>query len=304
MIRKTKPSDLRGNFDRKKYFEGWFHKIYSQEHRASFVIIYGYTTGDTPAKFGFIQVHLPNQEPRILYFDRSEVSCDPNQHRVCMGVNELSLERMKIRTEELIIDLHFGKNDPIRTVKNSMGYHYFIPNLPCYHAVCNLSHTVSGEIRTTNDQFSFKAETGYLEKNWGTSFPENYQWLHAIAPNDPATSLLFSQAEIGWFGNQFQRHVGYIRIKNEVVDFRRLKDVSIRSEQVESNKQRIHIRSRELDLEITIITDQQVFLLGPEDGTLRRNIGHYADAQVELRITRGSETTKLNLVGNFEDMKG
>lgn len=304
MLRKKRPSDLRGEFDRTNYFEGWFHKIYSTKHRASFVIIYGYTTGHSADKFGFIQVHIPNQEPRILYFDKSEVRCDPNQHRLEMGEHELSLEGMNIRTEEFVIDLCFSKNEPIRTVKNSMGYHYFIPNLPCYHAVCNPFHTVSGEIRTTDSQYCFERETGYLEKNWGTSFPEKYLWLHAIDQNDPEMSLLFSQAEIGWFGNTFQRHVGYIRTKDDVVDFRGLKDFRIRIQQIESNKQHILLNSRDLDVEIIVQTDQHICLLGPEQGKLSRKIVHHADVQVEMLMTRGSDTTKLRLIGNYENVQG
>ncbi len=81
-----------------------------------------------------------------------------------------------------------------------MGYSYYIPTLPCYHSVLNKSHLISGEIQYPDNNYLLDNALGYMEKNWGTSFPDNYFWMHAVDPTNPSISLLFSQAEIKWLG--------------------------------------------------------------------------------------------------------
>lgn len=298
----NKPSSLQGGFDRKKYFEGWFHKIYSAKYKASIILIYGYTTGNSAKKFGFIQVHIPNQKVLIMYFDKNEVFCDPNQHIVRMGEHILTTNKIDIKTQEIDIQLHLTDNQSIHTFKNSMGYSYVIPNLPCYHAILNKSHFVSGEINTKNTSFVMNQDMGYLEKNWGTSFPENYIWLHAVDPNNVEVNLLFSQAEIKWMGSTFLRHLGYLNFENECIDLRQLKNSVVSCSFVSSKKQLIHISSKLIELEISIILGQQVLFKGPEDGALQRDIIHYTDAIIEVKLKRNSETRLFSLVGNFENI--
>jgi tocopherol cyclase len=304
MLSRYRPTRFRGHFDRSNFFEGWFHKIYSERHQASFVIIYGYTTGDSDDRFGFMQIHVPKQEPTILYFKREEVNCDRKKHEVRLGSNVFSLNEIHVHTEELTINLKFSGNNPLKTIKNSMGYHYFIPNLPCYHAVCNASHMVTGEVCAKSGRYFLQDETAYLEKNWGTSFPNQYVWLHAIDPLNPESSLLLSQAEIHWLGKKFLRHVGYLCLNGKQIDMRLMKRVESKFDEKNSDSQLIQFKSRDHELLISIETTQQVTFLGPEDGALRRKIVHYADAQVVMQLKQGKQTRSINLVGNYENVQG
>lgn len=299
----NKPSSLQGSFDRKKYFEGWFHKIYSAKYKTSFILIYGYTTGNSDKKFGFIQVHIPNQQVLIMYFDKNEVFCDPNKHVVRMGEHIFTSNKIDINTKEMGIQLHLTDNQSIRTFKNSMGYNYVIPNLPCYHAILNKSHLVSGEIRTEKTNFVMDQDMGYLEKNWGTSFPENYIWLHAVDPTNAEVNLLFSQAEIKWMGGAFLRHLGYLNFENECIDLRQLENPIVSNSFVNPEKQLIHISSKLIELEISIVLGEQVLFKGPEDGALQRDIIHYTDAIIEVKLKRNSVTRLFRLVGNFENVQ-
>jgi tocopherol cyclase len=303
MLSIKKPSNLQGNFDRIKYFEGWFHKIYSAKYNASFILIYGYATGNSTNKFGFIQVHIPNQQPLVMYFNKNEIICDSNQHSVQMGEHIFTTNKIDINTKEIGIQLHLNDNQPINTFKNSMGYNYVIPNLPCYHAILNKSHNVSGEIRAGDTSFVMNQEKGYLEKNWGTSFPDNYIWLHAVDPTNSDVNLLFSQAEIKWMGQTFLRHLGYLNFENECIDFRQLKNAVVSNSSISPVKQLIRISSKLIELDISIILGQQIIFKGPEDGALRRDIVHFTDAFIEIKLKRNSETKKFSLVGNFENVR-
>ncbi len=302
MLGKYKPSSLQGNFKRNKYFEGWFQKVYSTQHKSSFIIIYGYATRNSIDTFGFIQVLIPSKLPEIIYFSKNEVYCDPSQHIVCMGNNILTTHVIKIKTNDLLIDLYLKNNNPIKTFKNSMGYHYFIPYLPCYHSVLNSSHYVSGKIDYMQASYSLHNESGYLEKNWGTSFPENYFWLHAVDPNNSQVSLLFSQAEIKWLGNKFIRHIGHFRFDGKEIDLRNYNKINISNLIFSDSNYEFRIISRKIQMDISIITRNKVLFKGPENGSLTRNILHHTDAIININLKEDNKIRVFQLVGNFENI--
>lgn len=298
------PTHLRGNFQQGNYFEGWFQKIYSAEHNASFIIIYGYATQNSIESFGFIQLLLPDGEPRFLYFHKNEVSCDPTRHVFKMGRQILSTEAICIQCNDINIQLNLLGNKPIRTLKNSMGYTYFVPGLPCYHAVLNPSHQVSGTIQAGQHHYSLDRATGYLEKNWGNSFPKSYFWMHAVDPLNPKISMLFSRAEIKWMGYNFIRHVGYFNNDGSALDLRLFKDFQLRTAAAEQNQRLLRLGTKEVQLEVGIKHGKKVMFKGPANGNLSRTIPHHADAQVEVSLNQNGNPRTFRLKGNFEQIGG
>jgi hypothetical protein len=297
-----KPSGLRGKFGRHKYFEGWFQKVYSVEHNASFIVIYGYATQNAPDKFGFIQIYIPRQAPHILYFNKDEISCDPRNHSVWMGDNLLTTKSMNIASDDISLKLAMKNNHPIPTFKNSMGYAYYVPTLPCYHSVMNVSHHVSGEIHTANQSYQLEHELGYMEKNWGTSFPKRYCWLQAVDPLDSRTSLLFSQAEIDWIGSSFLRHVGHLRFDGKHIDLRELRKCTISNSILDETNHSIQLSGKNITLEIHISFQEKVIFKGPTDGNMSRDIIHHTDARIQVMLNQHGSLQEFTLVGNYENL--
>jgi tocopherol cyclase len=302
MLGKYKPSSLRGNFERSRFFEGWFQKVFSKQHNASFLLIYGYATRNSNDKFGFLQVLIPNQPPLIVYFPKDEVSCHVKSHVFRMGNNIFTTESIRITTSDLGIDLNLTNNHPIKSFKNSMGYAYYIPNLPCYHSVLNTSQIVFGEIRHKGEHYVLENEMGYLEKNWGISFPESYFWVHAVDPTDPNISLLFSRAEIVWLGKIFIKHVGHLRFDGKQIDLRELKNFTFSNIIDGPENQTIQIRSVSIQLDIGLGFGTKVHFQGPNDGELSRAICHQSDAKIEVSLTWKNTIRSFQMVGNFENI--
>jgi hypothetical protein len=302
MLEKYKPNSIRGNFERNKYFEGWFQKVYSKEHNASFILIYGYATQNSDDHFGFLQVLVPDQEPEIAYFPKYEVSCDIEQHIFRLGHNLLTKESIHINTHSFSIDLKLKNLHPLRTFKNSMGYAYFIPNLPCYHSVLTTAQNVSGEIQHNGVYYSLNNGMGYLEKNWGTTFPESYFWIHAVDPNNPARSLLFSKAKIVWLGKTYIKHVGYLCLDGQQIELRELKNFSVSNSNVSPENQIIQMRSASAQIDLSLDYGREVVFHGPKDGALSRLIQHKTDVKIEVLLNYENRKHKYQMVGNFEDI--
>lgn len=302
MLARFIPSGLRGTVNRHNFFEGWFQKVYSIEHRASVVIIYGYATKNPPERFGFIQILVPGEYPISYYFPKEEVTMDPTNHIVRMGKNLLSIKELLISTELIQINLKMSVTYPIRGLKNSMGYSYYLPNLPCYHAVLNPAHFVSGTIQINGRSTVLTNERGYLEKNWGISFPQDYLWLHALDPTDSGVSVLFSHASIEWMGKSFDKHLGHIRFRGTEIDLRELRHVDIRCVKKSPSEYRISLISKTITLVIEVESVRQVVFKGPNSGKLSRDILHHADSNIFITLTSESHNESFKLIGNFEDI--
>lgn len=302
MLEKYKPNSIRGTFERNKFFEGWFQKVYSKAHKASFILIYGYATHNSDDEFGFLQILIPNQTPEIVYFPKNEVACDIEKHIFRMGKNLLTTELIRIEINGLSIDLNMNNTQTFRTFKNSMGYTYFIPNLPCYHSVLNSAQSVSGEIKHQGQCYTFDHEMGYLEKNWGTTFPESYFWVHAIDPNNPAISLLFSRAKIVWLGKTYIKHVGYLCFAGQQIELRALKNVTVSNSSISPENRSIQIRSAAAQLDLALEFGREVQFKGPKDGALSRMIAHQTDAKVEVSLTYENRKHQFQMVGNYENI--
>jgi hypothetical protein len=183
-----------------------------------------------------------------------------------------------------------------------MGYTYFIPNLPCYHSVLNTAQSVSGEIQHKGLCYTLDHEMGYLEKNWGTTFPENYFWVHAIDPNNPAISLLFSRAKIVWLGKTYIKHVGYFSFDGQQIELRELKNFSVSNSNHGPENRIIQIRSASAHLDLALECGSEVLFKGPKDGALSRIIQHQTDASIKVSLTYENRSHQFQMVGNFEDI--
>ena len=44
--------------------------------------------------------------------------------------------------------------------------------MECYHGIVSMDHTVNGLIEINNEKIDFSEGRGYIEKDWGRSFPQ------------------------------------------------------------------------------------------------------------------------------------
>jgi hypothetical protein len=285
---------------KKKYFEGWFQKIYSHEHHVSFILIYGMATGHSADKKGFIQLHIPNQEHTIYTFNESDVAFSSHEHRVEFGENVFSENRIYLHAADVQLDLDITNLQPKNIRRNTMGGYYFIPNLPCYHAVVNEVQEVSGEIHFNRGSYTIRGAKGYLEKNWGTSFPEEYLWMHAFDSHNSSNQLLFSLANVKWMGRTYTKHVGYLKFNDIRIDL--LQKSFIQVDRPTETHQRIRISNTKVTLEITVKLLDGIHFKAPEKGVLQRSIMHHNDVFFHVRLSMGSFTHDIEMTGNYENM--
>jgi hypothetical protein len=86
-----------------------------------------------------------------------------------------------------------------------MGPYSWIPTMQCYHHVLSMKYHIHGSIKINQDENITISGIGYLEKDWGHSFPSIWIWGQANQwenlPSTSSASLFFSLALIPWYFN-------------------------------------------------------------------------------------------------------
>jgi len=69
-----------------------------------------------------------------------------------------------------------------------MGWYAWVPRMECYHAVLGFDHIITGNLQIDHHVLDFTNGRGYIEKDWGKSFPKGYVWMQSNHFQDPGIS--------------------------------------------------------------------------------------------------------------------
>jgi hypothetical protein len=70
-----------------------------------------------------------------------------------------------------------------------------------------MNHILHGKLQINHEEINFNDGKGYIEKDWGTSFPKKYIWIQSNNFENRNTSIFFSAADIPFMNSSF---FGYI----------------------------------------------------------------------------------------------
>lgn len=196
--------------ERPPFFEGWYYKIVDASEQFRFAIIPGIFWSSRPHSFiqvldgisGETTYHTYPVEAFWPAGDRFEIHVGPSR----FTLNEIDL-LIDSPEQRLRGTLTFGSVSPWPVTLASpgiMGWYAWVPFMECYHGVLSLDHTIHGRLEVGGEAISFDDGRGYIEKDWGRSFPEAWIWLQSNHFQAPGTSLTASIAIIPWILQAFR----------------------------------------------------------------------------------------------------
>lgn len=106
---------------------------------------------------------------------------------------------LKIDYPEVQGEVHYSNLLPLRS--HIMGPFHFLP-MQCNHEVVSMRHTLQGGFKVHGNLIDLNKGLGYIEGDYGRSFPKEYLWLHC---NDFSNilSIMVSVADIPFCGLHF-----------------------------------------------------------------------------------------------------
>ena len=182
MIRKIQalfnPEQFQGWYKNKRYFEGWYYKIVDASEQYAFAFIPGINMDNDGNKSAFIQV-LDGKKKKSK-FHKFRYDCflaRPGKLDIRIEDNRFTADRVFLNLPEIKGEFEFTGNVPWPSplyAPGIMGPYTFVPFMECYHGIVSMDHTIMGNLILNQKHISFDHGRGYIEKDWGRSFPTAY----------------------------------------------------------------------------------------------------------------------------------
>ncbi len=276
----------------KTYFEGWYYKQVdvTRTHTISFIPSVSFTRGERSA---FLQVIYHNGDhliTDIVKCDISKFSAASDRFFVTLDKSTFSDRALSINFggETLIIEgkidfsgftrLNYSVLNP-----NIMGFFSYMPFLTCKHGVLSMNHSLSGTLNINGQAISFDDGLGYVEKDWGSSFPEKYIWIQCNHFSTANTSLFFSFASTPILFMKLSGFVCNLLFENKQYRFATYTGAKLDFKN-EHDKVEIALKDKNYILKIVAFSKASTELFAPFNGAMSRKIKESLKGNIKIAL--------------------
>jgi len=281
----------------KNYFEGWYFKNVSRDMSHAMAFIPGISYSDDP--HSFVQF-IDGIDGRSAYFryKTGEFESDRRRFLTRIGDSEFSAEEINLKLQNAEWQIE-GKlqYDGITKLRRSllmpgiMGWYSYVPSMECNHGVVSVNHGISGSVSVNGTVYDFSGGNGYIEKDWGVSFPESWLWLQCNNFASADTSIMISIAKIPWRGRYFIGLISFLMTGGNIEVFATYNNASVVSlRQASREVTEIIIRKRRKKLAVTVKKSSSGTIVAPVQGKMTNMIRESIDSDVSFVYDNGAGT--------------
>lgn len=286
------PEIFQGKYKRKNYFEGWYYKIVSKDKNYSLAFIPGIAYNKKGVGNAFIQfIDSRNYETKYIRFPLSKFNYSEKILDINIGDNFFSREKIILNIKENNFNafgtLSFSKIETFPkslTRPGIMGPFGFVPFMECYHGVINIDQKIKGSLVINDNKINFDGGSGYIEKDWGTSFPKWWIWMQCNQFENENSSLMFSVAKIPWIKRYFVGFLAFLKIKDKIYLFATYTGAKIRVLEYKNGKIKIIIKDRKYSLLIVGKYNKSGVLKAPKNGLMDRKISESISSIIKVSL--------------------
>ena len=286
----------------KKFFEGWYYKIVDNSQTNAFAIIPGIAMDENGNKQSFIQVlDGKNLKADYFKFDSNEFKPTPKKHDLYIAENHFSMTDISLNLPNLQGTLIFKNLFPWSNTFLSpgiMGPYSFIPFMECYHGIVSMNHDIEGSLIHNGKKISFDNGKGYMEKDWGHSFPKAYVWMQSNHFSKSSISFKSSIAIIPWLKSSFIGHIAGVLIDGKLIEFTTYNGTKLNSCDISQDEVNASMENRLFKLNIKAIREKATTLAAPISGFMDGRIDESMNSSIKLKlIDKKSNKIILNDIG-------
>lgn len=278
----------------KNYFEGWYFKNINNEDGISFIP--GINI-DEKEKSAFIQV-ITNASSYFIKFNINEFKF--NHHPFCINIGNNSFSKnnihidIKDNSQNLKIkgDIKFSNSKNIETNSlnpNIMGPFSYMPFMECNHAILSMKNKVQGTINMNNQIIDMSNGIGYIEKDWGCSFPKQYIWCQANNFSNANSSFMLAIADIPFGIINFRGIICSLIIDNKEYRFATYNNTKITKYDILNGYVEIDFKRKQYSLNIKINYNQRNKLSAPVKGKMSKAIYENISSIVTIILKKGDD---------------
>jgi tocopherol cyclase len=286
-----RPEVFQGNLKMKNYFEGWYFKHISHDLQQVWSFIPGVSLNDRDPH-AFIQVidGITGKTEYITY-PLQEFIWDKKRLYLKIG-NSVFTDKyidLNIDKENLKISGHIDYANIVNYPKRLfspgiMGWYSFVPFMECKHGIVSVNHDLTGCLKLNDNMIDFTNGKGYIEKDWGTSFPEAWLWIQANNFNDHNTSFTFSVAKIPWRKKFFIGFIAFLYYNKKFYLFSTYNNSELSEINHSEKSVSLTLTNHNSVLKICVVKNTFGELRAPSSGDMSRRIKESIDSEVSLRL--------------------
>jgi len=289
---------FQGSINRRGYFEGWYFKHVGVLGNNKLAVIPGISlSGDE--EHAFIQVYdgLSGVSHYVTY-DLEEFIPKKDPFSLNLGNSCFKLTGIEIDIPELDIvgSLNYSNHFLYRSrwfEHGIMGWYGFVPFMETYHGLISLDHRVNGNVKIEGIDHIFDKGKGYIEKDWGQSFPSSWIWMQSNNFSKTRTSVMISVAVIPWLRSSFVGHIAVMLIDGKVLNFSTYRGGKITSLNYQKDGVSLRIENRTHTLDILAIKGESVSLRSPIKGGMEGRTIESLSGTLEVSLICNDENELL-----------
>ena len=280
---------------RRNYFEGWYFKIVDRTEGSAFAFIPGISMAADGTKHAFIQV-LDGKRCTAAYhrFDADAFQPSSENFHVQLADNQFSTTNLTLNLPNISGTLTFKNPTPWPKMLGApgiMGWFSFVPMMECYHGIVSLDHEIQGSLTIDGQVVNFDGGRGYIEKDWGVSFPRGWIWLqtnhffpkNATYTEGSKTSLIASVAEIPWLGSHFIGYIVGFWFQGKLYKFATYTGAKMRAQLVD-NQIFLSFKDGKNQLDISATKAGTGSLVAPIKGDMTGKVNESLQAEVAVKF--------------------
>ena len=283
------PEIYQGWGNRRKYFEGWYFKIVNAPGTKAFAFIPGISMDETGNSHAFIQV-LDGTKKEAGYYSFSASLFLPSSKKfeLSLGKNYFSSERMVLALPSVKGVLDFSGMVPWPKPWYSpgiMGPYAFVPFMECSHGIVSMDHSLKGSLEINNEIIDFTGGRGYIEKDWGHSFPSAYLWIQSNRFATEGISFKASVARIPWMTGSFNGFIAGLWNDNKLTRFTTYNGSRLRKLAITDSAAELELENKSFILNVRTPLDQATGLAAPVEGMMNGRIEESMTAVITVNLT-------------------
>ena len=283
------PEQFQGWYRKRNYFEGWYFKVINEAGTKAFAIIPGIAIDPQGMQHAFIQV-LDGKKLTAHYdkFESGMFKPDTRQFKIAVGANYFSGQQLELNLPGMNGTLRFSGNVPWPNHWYSpgiMGPYTFLPFMECYHGIVSMDHAIQGQLEVDGELLNFDNGRGYIEKDWGQSFPSAYIWLQTNHFSQSGISLKASVAKIPYLAFSFVGFIAGLWLEERLIQFTTYNQSILRKSVIDTEKVELVMQNKNFVLEILARRETTTSLASPILGLMDGRIEESMNSQIEVMLT-------------------
>jgi len=288
-----------GKNKKRSFFEGWYYKLVSADKLRSFAIIPGIfqdKQGDNSC--AFIQIlDSSKEESEFIEFPLDVFKSKPWQFEVEVGGNTFRKDGLQVNIHrsvyEFSADLSFLhlKPWPVKLLSPGiMGWYSWVPFMECFHGVLSLDHTIQGSISLNGEKIDFSDGKGYIEKDWGTAFPEAWVWQQSNHFSEDEISLTASIAIIPWVRKAFPGFIIGFLWNGQLYRFATYTGAKTTRLEISDTEIYWRVEDKRHILEMHTIKGKSTTLIAPTPNGMKKQIAESVTSRVDIKLRQKIKT--------------